>query len=121
MIIKFKFSLLWAIIIIVLLVLPTENIPESEINFENLDKIAHFLLFSGLGFITYIESKKTSFKNIKIIIISLAFAIFTELLQLIFTTCRQFDFFDIISDILGYFTGFFITKLLYKNRFFKRF
>ncbi len=115
-ILKFKFTFLWSLIILILLLLPSDNIPDSKFQIPQLDKFVHFTLFFILSIIESIEKKNNSFKLkfVYLLLLSLLFAVFSELSQKIFTSSRNFDVFDIISDLAGIIAGFGIYFIIIK-------
>lgn len=110
---KFKFSFLWTIIILVLLLYPLK-INELNQNLIPLDKIAHFGLFFILASILIIENKKL---NIYLIIYSLSLGITTEILQKITNLGRNFDFYDFLTDTIAVLLVclFYLILKLYQN------
>jgi len=100
-------SLLWAIVIIVLLLIPGNKFPHNKlINIPHLDKIVHCILFMVLAYImifdTWFLKKKLEIRHITIIfIISIAFAGSTEIYQYYLIEFRTGSIFDFMADVLG--------------------
>ena len=81
-----------------------------------LDKIVHFMMFFSFPVIIDIYRKshpkiKWLQRSIVILILGTAFAITTELLQLLLTSYRSFDISDIIADICGVIIGIVVIKI----------
>lgn len=67
-----------------------------------LDKLVHVILFGGLA----ISGIKAFPKKILLLIVLLlAYTVFTEVIQGNFIPHRSFDIYDIISDVLGITAG----------------
>jgi len=115
---SYKYSILWSIIIIFLLLLPSNKLPETNIHFKYYDKIAHLGIFAILSILNFIEIKNKK-KYYKIVILVFLFATITEILQLTLTKDRNFDILDIIADITGYYITYIVIKKLDQNKILK--
>lgn len=103
-------SILWAILILVLCLMPGRDLPSVTI-FE-FDKIVHFGIYVVLAFAMYYGwEKQNSFlflhRNtlIKILIITSIYGFAVEVMQELFTTDRQFDIFDALANSIGAVAG----------------
>jgi VanZ family protein len=74
----------------------------------NLDKFIHTTLFflfafsSIIGFIKQSQFPKLHFNAVKYVVItSITIAFSTEVIQHFFIPKRNFDFFDIVADLIG--------------------
>ncbi len=115
-------SILWGYIGVVLFLILYDfsdqnmtDIPTTILGIP-LDKIAHFMMFFSFAIIIYIYRKyhpkiKWLQRSIVLLILGVAFAITTELLQLTLTSYRSFDILDIIADICGVMTGIALIKV----------
>ena len=86
--------------------------------FKHLDKLIHFILFFVQSFTLsqaiYLFKGYFSFKiYFFIIIILLSFGIITEVQQL-YIPFRTFDYYDLITNIIGVVTGVFCVKFFNK-------
>ncbi len=99
---SYKLSLLTAIVILAGLLAPVGGLPSTGISFIQMDKIVHFGIFFVLGIIICFEYYQKNYRlhEIKLLIILIAFAFLTEILQYL-TGYRQFDIKDIMADSLG--------------------
>ena len=105
-ILKFWKSVLWAVIILVLLLIPGDKIPESRLfNIPYIDKMAHFGIFSILEFLVLIDLTASGFQQtlFRLTLIVLCYAALTELLQ--YTTSRDPDWRDFVFDAAGIIAG----------------
>ncbi|MBI4931233.1 MAG: VanZ family protein [Bacteroidetes bacterium] len=103
-------SLLWAILILVLCLMPGKDLPSLTI-FE-YDKIVHFLIYLLLAIMMYYGwRKQNSFlslhKNtlIKILLITTIYGFAVEIMQELFTADRHFDIFDALANSVGAVAG----------------
>lgn len=120
-------SILWAIIIMVALFTPGNKLPHPNLlNFENSDKLIHLILFMGLCFLllldTHAEKYSIKFRQtIFIIIVSLLFAIGTEIIQGYLINYRTGSILDFVADSIGIFLacGFFYILQNFISRFYR--
>ncbi|MBN2664708.1 MAG: VanZ family protein [Bacteroidales bacterium] len=117
-ILKLKYSIIWSLFILTLLLLPSNELPTNNLHIKHLDKIAHFGIFAILAIINFYEIRKTKkrYKLLKISTLIFLFALSTEILQIICTKYRQFDAFDIIADLTGYHISLLLNNKLYKDK-----
>ncbi|MFI3205663.1 MAG: VanZ family protein [Clostridia bacterium] len=120
---KNKFTIITAIFILIVLLMPTSDIDDGTISFFDLipffDKIVHCCIFGFLSLVFATEcffQDKTKNFILKNIIILLIFAVLTEVLQKL-TGYRTFDIFDIFADTVGFVTGTFIVSFIIKKKF----
>lgn len=126
---KFRYSLLWALIVIFLSLGNTQNIPKINIFIvPHLDKIAHLLMYLILSIILLrdvcIHTRYKKFNSILLtFLICFSIGGIIELMQYLLTTHRNADINDFIFNNLGIIFGLLIYILLLiklKNRYFKR-
>jgi VanZ family protein len=99
---------IWTIVIFVLLALPGNMLPsETHTDIPNLDKWVHIILFGSFVFlwsVYYASKEKNNLSNIRFIIIfviACLYGIGMEYVQKYFIPNRDFDVYDIASDIAG--------------------
>ena len=97
MIRKYKFTIVWSSVIYLLLLLPSNDIPNVKFPIPFADKIIHFGLFAILA----IASKVDKIKFWYLIIYGTFTAVITETLQLLMNAGRHCDFLDFLVDIAG--------------------
>ncbi|MGM0635554.1 MAG: VanZ family protein [Bacteroidota bacterium] len=92
------------IIILFLSLIKTDNLPETTI--DQADKFYHLLAYFGLSFTWFIYAsvgrnwkQKKSFFVIALVIIT--FGIIVEVLQLMVTSYRSFDWYDALANSFG--------------------
>jgi VanZ family protein len=113
------------IIITVLLCLPAYSLPQTNGNWFHdfqVDKLIHICIFAFLVYMFCRPIRIKGFLNEIItkiyLFIAIAFCfygIFIEFIQKWFIPGRGFEFLDIIADIIGCFTGFFIARSILKR------
>jgi VanZ family protein len=106
-------SLLWAAVIIVLCVLPGDELPSIdfwELNIE--DKLAHTAVFGVLGFLMVWgeQHRKATARLSKVSLLSIVFfacalGVLTELVQGLYIPTRYASFSDVLADALGAMLG----------------
>ena len=101
-------SILWALVILVVSVIPSDELPSLSI--WEPDKVMHFLVYGILTFLTaqtlirltvIYTLKKSIFRAIGLCIL---YGISIELIQRALPT-RQFDVYDILANSLGCLLG----------------
>lgn len=121
--ISYIWAIIWAAIICVLLLLPSNNFENVPVPiFQGIDKIVHMGIFFVQATLLYweaaIKSKRTAHKWVtvlKVIIFTGIFACLTELAQMYLTSTRSGDAWDIAADVIGVGMATFAFILLYKR------
>jgi VanZ family protein len=107
MLIKNKFSILVALIILYLSMTSAHTFDKvPEFNIPNFDKVVHFGMYFGLMLMITIENRKSiqSVKQLFLIgLIPLSYGILIEFMQSAFTVTRNGSFFDAVADYAGIF------------------
>lgn len=121
-------TICWAVVILVLCNMPTQNITNDFSFFEGFDKIVHLGLFFVLtvlifnGLIRQFNSYPIKIKTI--ILFGFGTVLFggvTELIQLRFFTYRTGDWWDLFADTIGIAMAIFAFLFMNnKNYFFTR-
>lgn len=122
-IINYAWAILWAIIMMVLLLLPANDFPAGNY-FPGFDKLVHtgsfYLLTTLVLFGRVVDTKRRATK-IKTFLIALFvgsfFAFLTEGAQMYLTQTRQADWWDIFADYVGIGMALFSYLLLYNRKF----
>ncbi len=113
MIRRFKFTITWSSVIYILLLLPSNDIPNVKFHIPFADKIIHFGLFAILA----IAGKFDRIKFWNLIIYGTLTAVVTETLQLLMNAGRHGDFYDFLADITGLFISCLFLKYFYSKKF----
>ncbi len=107
---------IWTFIIFILLALPGNMLPsETHTSIPNLDKLVHITLFALFVFFwcVYMQTKnKISAKKMTLFfVLASLYGIAMEYVQKYFIPNRDFDIYDIASDIFGAFIGLILVRL----------
>ncbi|MCT1531063.1 VanZ family protein [Sphingobacterium daejeonense] len=122
-IINYAWAILWAIIMMLLMLLPANDIPVDGF-FPGFDKLVHtgsfYLLTTLILFGRLVDTKRRATKVktfIVVFCVASLFAFFTEGAQMYFTNTRQADWWDIFADYVGIGMALFSYLLLYNRKF----
>lgn len=117
-------TILWAIFIYALCMSSPSAFPKAPLfNIPHLDKWVHAFIFGVLTFLMvrgyYRTSNAVSIMInhiLCILIITIAYGLFIELVQHFFTTNRKGDVLDLLADTIGSLFGVFLFYLIKKYR-----
>lgn len=120
---NYAWAIIWAILMLVLLLLPAKNFEVDAVTFyEGFDKMVHCGIFFILGILLYweaiLKSPRTVNKWISIIKIvssTVIFAFATEAAQQYLSLSRTADVWDIFADLTGIGMATFAFIFLYKR------
>ena len=121
-IIQYKFTILLALAIALLSLVPGENIPGSFLfSIPHFDKIIHMSMYAALGFVALTESRLDPPRLVRHLL--LLFAIFAmsaliEILQATMVASRGAEWFDLLANLLGVIIGYFSHRLIGRFRIF---
>ncbi|HZH86965.1 MAG TPA: VanZ family protein [Brumimicrobium sp.] len=115
-------SLVWTAFVVVISLVPSSNVNLREFQFEGVDKIAHFVMYTLLSLFWAIGLKR---QNIYIGLRRQAFRIcifggFTlsliiELIQEFVILTRNFEVLDLIANGIGCIFGVVLFKIIYQD------
>lgn len=115
-------TILWAILVLILCLMPPPNLNSVQFLFEGADKLVHagfFFVFSVLLFHASIHIHRTQAvrwrTSVRVVLISLAFALFTEFLQWKVVVYRSAEWWDLFANLCGIGMGTFAYLLLHRN------
>lgn len=109
---KFKYSIIWVIIIFILSSISGDSVDKVKlINIPHFDKFVHFSMYFILSALMIWESKFSRKFIIISILLGISYGIIIELLQQYVFVKRYFDIFDIISNSIGTISGLIIFIL----------
>ena len=114
------YTLVWALLIAMLVLLPGQNLPKLADSIFSIDKLVHAFLFLGLTFLMIVgfikQSAYSALRNKArsyAFILSISYAILVEVTQLL-SPERMFETLDMVANISGVFGGFILFFVLYK-------
>lgn len=104
--IRYKNTLMWSMVIMILCGMPSSGIPRIKI--PGIDKMVHFALFFVFAtlLVTEMNTLRSKYKvepkhQLIGFAIAIAYGALTELLQLYVFTSRGADWFDFMADTIG--------------------
>ncbi|MEO5581753.1 MAG: VanZ family protein, partial [Saprospiraceae bacterium] len=111
---KYKWSLLWTLTIIILTLLPKNEMPSITFGVKYLDKVVHFIFYFILISLYLFEAAKGSSRHSWVFgfIICLVLGIGTEFGQRYLNMGRNFEQADIVANFLGNISGLLLFKVL---------
>lgn len=126
------FSVIATAIVVFLLLAPSSGMESSWLKFKHADKLVHFLMFLFLNLAYLYDYTKFKSPRHTRINVELAFTVFASMLGLLTESCqlamglgREFEYLDIIADVLGafaalglmrWFGGHVLRKYVFKRR-----
>ena len=119
-------AIAWAIVILILIGVPSNYIPIkiTFLDWASPDKIVHFVLFGGQSFLILYAYRgqyfagKNRYKIATIAIgIGIGYGLLTEIMQYYVFVGRNGNYLDFIADLIGAFIGFLAFYLLYRKKF----
>ena len=108
--------ILCAISVLVASTMPSSNVP--SVGFDHFDKIAHVVMYTVLsalicGYAIRVYETSSLKRAIVCFLLASAYGLLMEILQHCFFESRSFEFYDIISNIIGSLIG-----VIFVNNFF---
>jgi VanZ family protein len=117
-------AFIWFIISFILLTLPGNDLPHSDLfDIPFFDKYVHTVMFAMLtilfGFpytmVDYTE-KEVKGKLLRVALVVIAYGIAMEFVQKYFARGRSFDVIDILFDTIGSFAGMLAVVMYYRKK-----
>ncbi|HLW29632.1 MAG TPA: VanZ family protein [Brumimicrobium sp.] len=115
-------SLIWTAFVVVISLVPSSNVNLREFQFEGVDKIAHFVMYTLLSLFWAVGLKR---QNISIWLRRNAFKIsvlggfllglIIELTQEFIILTRHFEVLDLIANGIGCIFGAVLFKIIYQD------
>ncbi len=113
--IRYKFSIVLAILIALLSLVPVSSMPKSSLfSINSLDKIIHFSMYAFFGFVALLESRcSLDCQRYHALLI---FAIFSlsaviEVLQATVVATRSAEWLDLLANLTGLLAGYLAFRL----------
>lgn len=107
---RYKFSIVLAIVISLLSLVPSSSMPDSPLfDLRFLDKVVHFSMYCFFCFVALLESRcqvKCLRFHLLLIIIILIMSAIIEVLQATIVPTRSADWLDLLANFLGLFAGY---------------
>lgn len=122
-ILQYKFSILLAMVIALLCLLPGNDLPfDSLFSIPHFDKLVHISMYAALGFVALMESRQTqkySLFHLLLMLIIFMLSGLIEILQATVATNRGAEWYDLLANFLGLWVGYLVFILLGKYRIFR--
>lgn len=118
--IRYKFSILLAILIVLLSLLPGSSFPEADIfSIRFLDKIIHFGMYMLFGLVILLESRCHSGClriHLGLMVLVLLASAVIELMQATIVASRSAEWLDLLANLSGLITGYLSYRLMLRIR-----
>lgn len=122
-VIQYKFSILLAIVIAMLSLVPGSRMPSSSLfSIPFLDKIVHFSMYASLGFVALMESRRIrqhSGYHLFIVVFLFLLSGVIEILQATIVATRAAEWTDLLANLMGLFAGYLAFRLIGGFRLFR--
>ena len=111
------FTILWGIMILILCLMPANDLPKVE-KIPNLDKIVHFTLYFVLSVSALITLKLLRSKINRFLVITGFFlaSLVIEILQAILPFNRSFSLLDLTANLAGLATGWLLYRYVLSDK-----
>jgi len=114
-IIQYKFSILLALAIAVLSLLPDSTMPDSSLfSFRFLDKIAHFSMYGAFGFTALLENRcksRCAVDHSLLLFTIFLLSALIEILQATVVETRSAEWLDLMANGFGLISGYVAFRL----------
>lgn len=122
-VIQYKFSILLAILIVLLSLAPASKFPTVSFWYiPYIDKIVHMTMYASIGFVALCESRcKRQCIGFHILIIFVIFLVsaLIEVLQATVVSSRGAEWYDLLANFLGLLAGYAAFRLIGAWRIFR--
>lgn len=113
---RYKFSILLAIAIAIVSLIPSSDFPESPLfSITFIDKIVHFSMYTLFGFVALLESRCqrqcVGFHLLMILVIFIMSAMI-EVLQATVVATREAEWLDLLANFLGLCVSYLAYRIL---------
>jgi VanZ family protein len=112
---QYKFSILLAVIIALISLLPSSSIPQSSLfSISYLDKIVHFCMYGSFSLVALLESRCSRHCLwFHFILLTAIFVLSTliEILQATVVATRGAEWLDLAANLSGLFAGYVVFRI----------
>ncbi len=120
---RYKFTILLAIIIVLLSLVPSSSMPSSRLfNIPYLDKLVHFSMYASIGFVALMECicrDKCHLQHFLLILFLFLMSAIIEVLQATVIATRAAEWFDLFANFSGLVAGYVAYRILRGLRIFR--
>lgn len=114
--------MVWTAVVVVLSLVPSSNVSLNEFQIDNVDKAAHFVMYTLFTLFWTIGLKRQNIyvglrrHAFKVVVISgFLMSVGIEFLQEYVVPSRSFEALDLIANGIGCIFGIVLFKMIYKN------
>jgi VanZ family protein len=120
---RYKFTILLAIIIVLLSLVPSSSMPSSRLfNIPYLDKLVHISMYASIGFVALMESrciKNCQRFHLLLVLVIFVMSAIIEVLQATVVATRAAEWFDLFANFSGLVAGYVTYRILRGLRIFR--
>ncbi len=120
---RYKFTILLAIVIVLLSLVPSSSMPSSRLfNIPYLDKLVHFSMYASIGFVALMECicrDKCYLQHFLLILFLFLMSAIIEVLQATVIATRAAEWFDLFANFSGLVAGYVAYRILRELRIFR--
>lgn len=113
--IRYKFSILTAILILLLSLIPGNNLPDASLfDFKHMDKLVHLGMYGcfSLALLSEIKCRKPClFLHLFLLFLALLMSLFLEFIQALLVAGRSAEWTDLLANFLGLFSGYVLYRI----------
>ena len=113
---QYKFTILLAIVIALLSLMPGDNMPGSFLfAIPHIDKIIHMCMYAALGFVALSESRRDHPRlgfHLLLLLAIFALSAIIEILQATVAAARSAEWFDLLANFIGLIGGYIVYRLI---------
>lgn len=115
-------SLVWTALVVILSLVPSSNVSLHDIQIENVDKVAHFIMYTFMSLLWVIALKRQNIYvglrryALQIIVFgTFSISVVIEFIQEYAVVSRSFEVLDLIANGIGCIFGIVLFKIIYKD------
>jgi VanZ family protein len=111
---RITLGLLYLVLIVLLSLLPTSNLPDIPF-FSGEDKMIHFCMYLGLGFVTCwsLDMRGKRMPSLYLLLAGVfAWGVLMEILQRLMSNGRGMDVWDMLANLAGAIAGLIVYRFL---------
>lgn len=120
---RYKFTILLAILIVLLSLVPSSSIPSSRLfNIPYLDKMVHCVMYASIGFVALMECRcreKCQLHHVILIAGLFTMSATIEVLQATVVATRAAEWYDLLANFLGLIGGYLTFRIFRNLKFFR--
>lgn len=117
---QYKFTILMALFIALLSLLPDSSMPDSSLfSIRFLDKIVHFSMYAAIGFVALLESRCNGqcwMFHFFLLLGILTLSALIEVFQATLVATRSAEWLDLLANAFGLFSGYIAYRLYWLIR-----